>query len=232
MNFVRHLGDSSRASRGIINKRDQDDIGRRGFHTVSSARQQHLNQDGSAASGQKTTAEADQADKKNEQPENGKLTHVNNAGEAHMVNISDKADTRRVAFATSTVRFSTPNVVHLIRRNRMNKGDVLSTARIAGIMAAKQTPNLVPLCHNIPRMNTGNRQASDIPLDYGEFPNGAVFITARCESTTATGVEMEALVAANAAALTVYDMSKAVDKHMVLGNSRVVLKAGGKSGTW
>ncbi|KAK8223998.1 molybdenum cofactor biosynthesis protein MoaC, partial [Phyllosticta paracitricarpa] len=166
------------------------------------------------------------------------LTHVNNAGEAHMVNISDKADTRRVAFATSTVRFSNPNVAHLIRRNRMNKGDVLSTARIAGIMAAKQTPNLVPLCHNIvltgaeSRMNTGNRQASDIPLDYGEFPNGAVFITARCESTTATGVEMEALVAANAAALTVYDMSKAVDKHMVLGNSRVVLKAGGKSGTW
>ncbi|KAF9638995.1 hypothetical protein BFW01_g9892 [Lasiodiplodia theobromae] len=140
-----------------------------------------------------------------------KLTHVNQNGTAHMVAVGNKRPTHRTAFAVSTVRFSKPEPLRLIKQNAIKKGDVLSVARIAGIMAAKQTPTIIPLA---------------------AYPFGGVLLTARVETTGRTGVEMDALHAASAAALTVYDMCKAVDKAMSLQNARVVLKTGGKSGDW
>ncbi len=170
-----------------------------------------------------------------------KLTHVSESGAAHMVSISDKSPTKRVATAKCAVRFSVPSVLRLIREDQMKKGDVLGVARVAGIMAAKRTADLIPLCHPIaishvsvdlepvepPRPEVGD----GIPQE-GSGSGGRIEISATVSCDGKTGVEMEALTAASTAALTVYDMCKAVDKEMVIEGLRVVLKEGGKSGRW
>jgi GTP 3',8-cyclase len=145
-----------------------------------------------------------------------------------MVSISDKTPTKRVATAKCTVRFSDATAVDLIRQNQMKKGDVLGVARVAGIMASKRTPDLIPLCHPIAISHVS------VEAEVGGLEGGAstVEITATVSCDGKTGVEMEALTAASTAALTVYDMCKAVDKGMVIEGLRVVLKEGGKSGKW
>ncbi|KAM3500880.1 hypothetical protein MY10362_006019 [Beauveria mimosiformis] len=153
-----------------------------------------------------------------------KLTHVSETGSAHMVSIAGKAVTARVATAACTVRFSNDVAPRLIRTNQLKKGDVLGVARVAGIMAAKRTPDLIPLCHPI----AVSRVSVDVVLGDGR----SVEVRATVECDGKTGVEMEALTAASTAALTVYDMCKAVDKGMVVDGLRVVLKDGGKSGRW
>ncbi|KAK4114244.1 molybdenum cofactor biosynthesis prote [Canariomyces notabilis] len=154
-----------------------------------------------------------------------RLTHVSASGAAHMVSITDKTPTKRVAKAKCTVRFSVASALRLIRENQIKKGDVLGAARIAGIMAAKRTPDLIPLCHPISLTHV---EVELVLLD--ERNEIEITTTVSCDGKT--GVEMEALTAASAAALTVYDMCKAVDKKMVIERLRVVLKEGGKSGTW
>jgi cyclic pyranopterin phosphate synthase len=141
-----------------------------------------------------------------------------------MVSISDKSVTSRIAKAVCTVRFSTKTAVSLIRDNQMRKGDVLGVARVAGIMASKRTPDLIPLCHPIALSK------AVVDLDVRGDDRVEIAATVTCEGRT--GVEMEALTAASTAALTVYDMCKAVDKGMVIEGLRVVLKDGGKSGRW
>jgi cyclic pyranopterin phosphate synthase len=149
-----------------------------------------------------------------------------------MVSISDKLPTKRTAVAKCTVRFSSPLPLTLIRDNQIKKGDVLGVARIAGIMAAKRTPELIPLCHPVALT------FAEVELIPGSGEEGKgerrneIEITATVSCVGKTGVEMEALTAAGAAALTVYDMCKAVDKGMVIEGLRVVLKEGGKSGRW
>lgn len=154
-----------------------------------------------------------------------KLTHVSESGSAHMVSISEKTVTSRVATAACTVRFSNTTAIKLIEENGMKKGDVLGVARVAGIMASKRTPDLIPLCHPIP--------ISHVSIDLTLDPAGNtidVKATVACDGKT--GVEMEALTAASTAALTIYDMCKAVDKGMAIDGLRVILKDGGKSGRW
>jgi GTP 3',8-cyclase len=141
-----------------------------------------------------------------------------------MVSISDKTPTKRLATARCTVRFSSPLPLTLIRENQIKKGDVLGVARIAGIMAAKRTPDLIPLCHPIALSH------AEVELNPTGETEIDISATVSCEGKT--GVEMEALTAASAAALTVYDMCKAVDKGMVVEGLRVVLKEGGRSGRW
>lgn len=141
-----------------------------------------------------------------------------------MVSISSKQPTSRVAKAACTVTFSSGTPLRLIRDNQMKKGDVLGVARVAGIMAAKRTSELIPLCHPI---SLSHVSVELEPTDEKELK---VEATVTCDGKT--GVEMEALTAASTAALTVYDMCKAVDKGMVIGALRVVLKDGGKSGRW
>ncbi|XWW99101.1 hypothetical protein V2A60_007106 [Cordyceps javanica] len=163
-----------------------------------------------------------------------RLTHVSETGAAHMVSIASKAVTARVATAACTVRFSSDIAPQLIRANQLKKGDVLGVARIAGIMAAKRTPDLIPLCHPVPV----SRVVIDLALlggdeaGAGTGTGAGVEVRATVECDGKTGVEMEALTAASTAALTVYDMCKAVDKGMVVDGLRVVLKDGGKSGRW
>lgn len=157
-----------------------------------------------------------------------KLTHVSESGAAHMVSIAKKEVTSRIAIAACTVHFSDATALKLIRDNQMKKGDVLGIARIAGIMAAKRTPDLIPLCHPVP--------VSHVSVDLRPTQEGSgaesIEIRATVECDGKTGVEMEALTAASTAALTVYDMCKAVDKGMIVDGLRVVLKDGGKSGRW
>ncbi|KAK4230866.1 putative molybdenum cofactor biosynthesis protein 1 B [Podospora fimiseda] len=153
-----------------------------------------------------------------------KLTHVSSTGAAHMVSISEKTPTKRLASAKCTVRFSSPLPLTLIRENQIKKGDVLGVARIAGIMAAKRTPDLIPLCHPIALTH------AEVELNPTGEKEIEISATVSCDGKT--GVEMEALTAASAAALTVYDMCKAVDKGMVVEGLRVVLKEGGRSGRW
>jgi molybdenum cofactor biosynthesis protein MoaC len=197
------------------------------------------------------------------------LTHLNASGDAHMVSISAKDATSREAIAVCSVLFSNPRAIPLIRSNSMKKGDVLSVARVAGIMAAKKTSDLIPLCHPIAithvsivlqvvggsesdddttvnepeRETTGLQETGqgdtspghllksvqdhDTKKDFGQVDISA---TVTCDGKT--GVEMEALTAASTAALTVYDMCKAVDKGMRIMHLRVVSKLGGKSGSW
>lgn len=149
-----------------------------------------------------------------------------------MVPIHSKSSTHRTAIAACAVHFSSPSVLPLIRTNQLKKGDVLSVARIAGIMAAKKTPELIPLCHPIPL----SQIFIDLDAEEGEkgteVHSGKVQIRATVTCDGKTGVEMEALTAASTAALTVYDMCKAVDKGMRIEGLRVVLKEGGKSGRW
>lgn len=144
-----------------------------------------------------------------------------------MVSISSKTPTARTAIAACTVTFSNSTALTLIRKNQMKKGDVLGVARVAGIMAAKRTADLIPLCH--PLMLS--RVSVDLTMP-DEGVEQAIEVEARVECDGKTGVEMEALTAASVAALTVYDMCKAVDKGMVVGGLRVLLKEGGKSGRW
>ncbi|KAL2694058.1 hypothetical protein Neosp_000628 [[Neocosmospora] mangrovei] len=162
--------------------------------------------------------------KDEDDPPRPKLTHVSDSGAARMVSISDKTVTSRIAKAVCTVRFSTKTAVSLIRDNQMRKGDVLGVARVAGIMASKRTPDLIPLCHPIALSK------AVVDLDVRGDDRVEIAATVTCEGKT--GVEMEALTAASTAALTVYDMCKAVDKGMVIEGLRVVLKDGGKSGRW
>ena len=149
-----------------------------------------------------------------------KLTHVDAAGKARMVDVSGKDVTRRVATAQAVVTMQ-PETLEKIRQNTLAKGDALGVARVAGVLAAKRTDELIPLCHSLP--------LSDVSVDF-EF--GATTLTIRTSATTLaqTGVEMEALTAATVAALTVYDMAKAVDKRMTIESVHLVSKTGGKSG--
>lgn len=150
------------------------------------------------------------------------LTHFDGKGDAHMVDVSDKAVTDRIAVAEGHVKMAA-QTFDIISEGRAKKGDVLSVARLAGIMGAKKTPELIPLCHPLPI----TKVAVELTLD-PELPG--VRIEATVKTTGQTGVEMEALTAVSTAALTVYDMVKAVDKEMVIGDIRVLLKDGGKSG--
>ncbi|KAI1393697.1 molybdenum cofactor biosynthesis prote [Hypoxylon trugodes] len=157
-----------------------------------------------------------------------RLTHVSESGSAHMVSISDKTPTKRIAKATCSVHFTNARACELIKENQIKKGDVLGVARVAGIMAAKRTPDLIPLCHPIAITKVTVDLA--LRLDKIENSRGRVDIEATVACEGKTGVEMEALTAASTAALTVYDMCKAVDKGMSIQNLKVVLKEGGKSG--
>jgi cyclic pyranopterin phosphate synthase len=150
------------------------------------------------------------------------LTHVDETGAARMVDVSGKDPTARTAVATGRVLVSA-EVVALLRGDGVPKGDALGVARVAGIMAAKRTPDLVPLCHPL--------TLSGVTVDL-EVGDDAVAITATVRTTDRTGVEMEALTAVSVAALTVIDMVKAVDKAAVITDVRVVSKTGGKSGDW
>ncbi|MFT4185095.1 MAG: cyclic pyranopterin monophosphate synthase MoaC [Rhizobium sp.] len=150
------------------------------------------------------------------------LTHIGASGEAHMVDVGDKAETVRIATAEGHVAMR-PETLALIREGNAKKGDVIGTARLAGIMAAKQTANLIPLCH--PLMLT--KVSVDITED-AALPGLRVVATAKL--TGRTGVEMEALTAVSVACLTIYDMAKAADRTMEIGGIRLLEKSGGKSG--
>lgn len=150
------------------------------------------------------------------------LTHVDESGAARMVDVSGKDVTARVAVASGRVLVA-PTVVALLRGEGVPKGDALGVARVAGIMAAKKTPELVPLCHPL--------SISGVTVDLSVVDD-AVEITATVKTSDRTGVEMEALTAVSVAALTVVDMVKAVDKGAVISDIRVESKSGGKSGDW
>ncbi|WP_294194621.1 cyclic pyranopterin monophosphate synthase MoaC [uncultured Sphingomonas sp.] len=150
------------------------------------------------------------------------LTHLDHDGAAHMVDVGDKAVTRRAATATGTIAMS-PDALAAIRAGTVKKGDVLSVARIAGIMAAKRTSDLIPLCHPLAITRVSVELA---PID------GGITATATVATDGKTGVEMEALTAVSTALLTIYDMAKAIDKAMVIKDIRLLEKHGGRSGTW
>lgn len=152
------------------------------------------------------------------------LSHFDAQGRAHMVDVSAKDTTDRRAIAGATVIMS-PATLDLVRQGRAGKGDVLGTARLAGIMAAKRTADLIPLCHPLPLTSV------KLDLEPDESLPG-IRITAAVRTTGRTGVEMEALTAAAVAALTVYDMLKAAEKGMVIGALRLIEKEGGKSGSY
>jgi cyclic pyranopterin phosphate synthase len=152
------------------------------------------------------------------------LTHFDGAGNAVMVDVSDKAETERVAIAQGTVLMA-PETMALIQARGLKKGDVLAVAQLAGIMGAKRAPDLIPLCHPLALTSVKVELALDPD-------NNAVLIEALCKLKGRTGVEMEALTAVSVAALTVYDMVKAVDKGLRITNIRLIHKSGGKSGTW
>ncbi len=152
------------------------------------------------------------------------LTHFDSQGQAHMVDVSAKAETHRVARAAGAIRML-PATFELIAQGHAKKGDVIGVARIAAIQGAKRTADLVPLCHPLPI----TRVAVEFELDR---ESSEVRCTAQVESFGRTGVEMEALTAVQVGLLTVYDMCKAADRGMVMGNIRVLAKSGGKSGDW
>ena len=150
------------------------------------------------------------------------LTHLDGAGAAHMVDVTGKSVTTREAVATGRITMSR-EAAAAIRDGSVTKGDVLAVARVAGIMAAKRTSDLVPLCHPLPL----TRVAIDLSVD-----ETGITATARTRTDAKTGVEMEALTAVSVALLTIYDMAKAIDKAMTLGDIRLLTKTGGKSGDW
>lgn len=156
-------------------------------------------------------------------PEAG-LTHFDDQGRAHMVDVGEKAVTERVATAGARVVMQ-PQTLAAIQAGEIGKGDVLGVARLAGIMAAKKTPDLIPLCHPLALTSVKVELACNAA-------ENAVEIEATCKLKGRTGVEMEALTAASVAALTVYDMCKAIDKAMQVQDVRLLLKTGGKSGTY
>ncbi len=152
-----------------------------------------------------------------------KLTHVNSKGEARMVDITQKGVTEREAIAKGKVIMK-PATLELIKSAGFEKGDVLAVARVAGIMAAKKTPHLIPLCHPI--------LISNIAIEFDLAGDDSIEITATVKSTGKTGVEMEALVAASVSALTIYDMCKSVDRAMTITEIYLESKRGGKSGAY
>ncbi|TCU34229.1 cyclic pyranopterin monophosphate synthase MoaC [Rhizobium azibense] len=150
------------------------------------------------------------------------LTHIAASGEAHMVDVGGKADTVRVATAQGHVKMAS-QTLQLILEGNAKKGDVIGTARLAGIMAAKQTSSLIPLCHPLMLANVSVEIEQDVALP-------GLRVTATAKLTGKTGVEMEALTAVSVACLTIYDMAKAADKAMEIGGIRLLEKSGGKSG--
>ena len=152
------------------------------------------------------------------------LTHLDAQGQAHMVDVGAKAETEREAIAAGRVLMQ-PETLRLLREGNLPKGDVLGTARVAGIMAAKRTAELIPLCHQL--------QLTKVSVEF-EFNEAAsaVEITATVRCKGQTGVEMEALTAVSVAALTIYDMAKAVERGMVISDIRLLEKRGGKTGEW
>lgn len=149
------------------------------------------------------------------------LTHFDEAGRARMVDVSAKSETMRVAVARGKIDMD-PETLERIRQGQIAKGDVLAVAQVAGVMAAKQTSQLIPMCH--PLAITG------VDLSFDIVPPGTIEIEGVVRVTGKTGVEMEALTAVSVAALTIYDMCKAIDKNMVISNIRLMEKSGGKSG--
>ena len=152
------------------------------------------------------------------------LTHLDQKGQAAMVDVGGKASTNRVAVAAGEIRMR-PETLSLIMAGDMKKGDVLGTARVAGIMAAKRTHELIPLCHPLLLTKIG----VDFEIDEA---NSCIRIQAMVKNNGQTGVEMEALPAVSVAALTIYDMAKAVERTMVIGDIRLLYKSGGKSGVF
>jgi cyclic pyranopterin phosphate synthase len=153
-----------------------------------------------------------------------KLSHIDASGKAQMVDVSQKAVTKRTAVARGSIIMK-KTTLKLIRDNSVDKGDVLGVARVAGIMAAKNTPRLIPLCHPL--------NISSVHIDFKiDRPKMTIIIEARVHVNGQTGVEMEALTAVSVAALTIYDMCKSVDKEMVISDIMLVEKQGGKSGTF
>lgn len=150
------------------------------------------------------------------------LTHIDESGNARMVDVGGKPATARVAIASGRIRMS-PEALSVIRDGNVPKGDVFAAARIAGIMAAKRTADLIPLCHPL--------ALDAVTVDF-IFEDNAVRATASASLTGRTGVEMEAMTATSVALLTIYDMAKAIDKGMVIDEIRLVEKRGGKSGHW
>jgi len=152
-----------------------------------------------------------------------KLTHMDDSGRPRMVDITGKPDTHREAVAKGLVRMQAATL-DLLKKGKVAKGDVLAVAQLAGIMAAKQTPNLIPLCHPV--------LIGDVKIEFSlDEKNSTVEITTTVESTGKTGVEMEVLTATAVTALTIYDMCKAVDRGIRIENIRLIKKSGGKSGT-
>jgi cyclic pyranopterin phosphate synthase len=154
-----------------------------------------------------------------------RFTHLDDKGNARMVDVGDKDITERTATARGRVEVA-PETLAAIREGGIKKGDVFSVARLAGIMGAKRTPDLIPLCHPLP--------LSSVEVELTPAADGApaIDVTARCKVTARTGVEMEALTAVTVAALTIYDMCKALDREMRITDIRLVHKAGGQSGTF
>ncbi len=158
------------------------------------------------------------------------LTHVDAKGDVRMVDVSQKADTERIAVAEGYI-FMHPETLALITSGEAKKGDVLACARVAGVMGAKRTSDLIPMCH--PLMITKAKVELE-PIEVGEREDGRVgiHVLATCGVTGKTGIEMEALTAASIACLTIYDMCKAVDRGMEICDIRLLLKDGGKTGRW
>lgn len=152
-----------------------------------------------------------------------KLTHFNEQGRARMVDVSDKEVTTRIAAARSRVKME-PGTLEAIKSGTIGKGDVLAVAQVAGIMAAKKTSDWIPMCHPLP--------LTGIDISFSDNSNDELYIEAIVKTTGKTGVEMEALTAVSAAALTVYDMCKALQKDMIIGPTMLVSKSGGKSGDY
>ena len=153
-----------------------------------------------------------------------KLTHFDASGQAHMVNVGDKPNTHRIAIATGKITML-PETFKMVEAGTHKKGDVLGIARIAGIQASKRTSELIPLCHPLALTHVG--------LEFEVNPQeSSIICQVRAETTGPTGVEMEALTAVQVALLTIYDMCKAVDRGMVMGDVKLLEKSGGKSGTW
>ena len=151
-----------------------------------------------------------------------KLSHINDKGEANMVAINNKKESKREAAATGTVILS-KKAINEIKKEKISKGNVLNTARIAGIMAAKKTSDLIPLCHPIP--------VEAIKIDF-DIEDNNINVLAIVSTSSKTGVEMEALMAVNIACLTIYDMIKSIDKHTKINSVKLTSKSGGKSGDW
>jgi len=151
------------------------------------------------------------------------LTHVNDRGEAHVLDIGAKDETRRIAVARASLR-AQPETIEAITANELKKGDAMATARIAGIMAAKKTADIIPLCHPV--------ALTHIAVDIDRTANDLIEIRATAETHGRTGVEMEALTAATTAALTLYDMAKAMDRGMAIEDVALMEKSGGKSGDY